>query len=88
MDERPPISPSKLLHQYTDWVEGTEMPGRTMAYLKTGMLHEVLAADDGESAATMLEAWELWEKGTVGPTPTLESLKESGVAELLGALAS
>lgn len=88
MDERPPISPAKLLHQYNDWVEGTEMPGRTMAYLKTGMMHEVLAGDEGEPAAAMLAVWEQWEKGAVGPAPTLESLKENGVVELLTALAS
>lgn len=88
MDERPPISPSKLLHQYTDWVEETELPGRTMAYLKTGMLHEVLAADESDGAQTMLAAWEQWEKGIVGPTPTLEVLRDNGVADLLQALAS
>lgn len=64
------------------------MPGRTMAYLKTGMLHEVLAGVESDDATTMLEAWELWEKGTVGPTPTLESLKENGLAELLTTLVS
>ena len=88
MDERPPISPTKLLHQYNDWVEETELPGRTMAYLKTGMLHEVLAADDSEQAQVMLAAWELWEKGEVGPTPTLEVLRDNGVVELLEALSS
>ncbi len=88
MDERPPISPSKLLHQFNDWVQETEMPGRTMAYLKTGMLHEVLAEDGGHLAQTMLEAWEKWEKGKVGPTPTLESLREQGLVDLLTALSS
>lgn len=88
MDTRPPISPSKLLHQYNDWVEQTELPGRTMAYLKTGMLHEVLAADESDAATAMLEAWEQWEKGDVGPTPTLEALRDNGVADLLSALDS
>lgn len=88
MDERPAISPSKLLHQFNDWVQETEMPGRTMAYLKTGMLHEVLADDGGESAETMLEAWEKWERGKVGPAPTLESLREQGLVDLLTTLSS
>lgn len=88
MDDRPPISPSKLLHQYNDWVEGTELPGRTMAYLKTGMLHEVLAEDEGDTARNMLGAWALWEKGEVGPEPTLEALRDHGLADLLSALGS
>lgn len=88
MDERPPISPSKLLHQFNDWVEETEMPGRTMAYLKTGMLHEVLAEDGGDSASSMLEAWQQWEKGKVGPAATLEALRDGGLVDLLTALST
>ena len=87
MDERPPVSPVKLLHQFNDWVQGTELPGRTMAYLKTGMLHEVLAEQDDESAATMLESWNRWEKGSVQPDVVLEILRSEDLPKLLASLA-
>ena len=89
MDPRPPVSPAKLLNQFNDWIEETEMPGRTMAYLKTGMLHEVLGehADDA-GVSGMLEAWALWEKGAVGPAPTLEALRDHGLVDFLISLSS
>ena len=87
MDERPPVSPVKLLHQFNDWVEETELPGRTMAYLKTGMLHEVLAEQEGEAAATMLDSWNSWEKGSVRPEVVLEVLRTEELPKLLASLA-
>lgn len=88
MDPRPPVSPAKLLNQFTDWIEGTEMPGRTMAYLKTGMLHEVLAVQPGGSPAeAMLESWSGWEKGKTRPEIVLGVMRDEGLAELLGTLA-
>lgn len=83
MDERPAPSPSKLLKQFNDWVEETEMPGRTMAYLKTGYLHEVLAEQEGDDVAAMLESWTGWEKGNTRPEIVLDVLKQRGIAELL-----
>jgi len=88
MDERPPISPSKLLNQFNDWVGETELPGRTMAYLKTGMLQDLFAEHGGDSAQHLVEAWTNWEKGKVGPTPTLEALRDHGVVDLLTALSA
>lgn len=88
MDERPPISPSKLLHQFNDWIAETEMPGRTMAYLKTGMLHEVLADDGGEAALAMLDVWQKWEKGKVGPLDTLQALRDEGLIDVLTSLSA
>lgn len=87
MDERPPVSPAKLLHQFNDWVEETELPGRTMAYLKTGMLHELLADQEGAAAATMLESWNGWEKGSVRPEVVLETLRSEDLPKLLASLA-
>lgn len=100
--ERPAPSPAKLLGQFNDWVEETEMPGRTMSYLKTGFLPEVLAqhvadsgADDGtdsvaapDSVATMLDSWDGWEKGNTRPEVVLAVLKDNGLVELLTELSS
>ncbi len=86
MEDRPAPSPSKLLTQFNDWVSETEMPGRTMAYLKTGFLPEVLEAQATETSAAMLEEWAGWEKGTTRPEVVLEALKQHGIVELLGSL--
>ncbi len=85
--ERPAPAPAKLLDQFNDWVSETEMPGRTMSYLKTGFLPEVLADQDGAAVTTMLESWEGWEKGKTRPEIVLEVLKENGLADLLSELA-
>lgn len=86
--ERPAPSPAKLLSQFNDWVEETELPGRTMSYLKTGFLPEVLAEQEGDNVATMLESWGGWEKGNTRPDVVLEVLKDNGIVELLTGLAS
>ena len=89
MDPRPPVSQAKLLNQFNDWIEETEQPGRTMAYLKTGMLHEVLGAHGEDSGVSvMTDAWAQWEKGAVGPTPTLETLRDHGLVDFLASLSS
>lgn len=85
--ERPAPSPSKLLTQFNDWVNETEMPGRTMSYLKTGYLPGILAEQDSEAVTTMIESWTGWEKGNTRPEIVLEVLKEQGLAELLAELA-
>jgi hypothetical protein len=89
MEDRPPASAAKLLNQFNDWVAETEMPGRTMAYLKTGMLHEVLAAQaDAPNVSAMIESWNGWEKGGVRPEVVLEVLSAEGIVDLLMSLSS
>lgn len=88
MEERPAPSPAKLLNQFNDWAGETEMPGRTMSYLKTGFLPEVLAENSSDSVEKMLESWEGWEKGKTRPEVVLEVLKEQGVVELLTKLSA
>lgn len=87
MDDRPPVSPEKLLHQFRDWLDDTEMPGRTMSYLKTGFLPELLQENiDVEGVVSMIEAWEGWEQGKTHPTAVLEALRDSGIEPLLSSL--
>lgn len=90
--ERPAPSPSKLLGQFNDWVEETELPGRTMSYLKTGFLPEVLEGQlaDGEDAkiTAMLESWAGWEKGNTRPEIVLAVLQDNDITGLLTELSS
>lgn len=88
MDDRPAPSPTKLLKQFNDWVEETEMPGRTMSYLKTGFLPEVLAENESDATAAMLESWAGWEKGDTRPEIVLAALQDNGIVELLTSLSS
>ena len=88
MDERPPPSPEKLLAQFQDWVAETELPGRTMSYLKTGFLPEVLAEHEAaDGVAEMLTPWATWEAGTTDPAVVLTVLKDQGLEALLAGLA-
>lgn len=84
--DRPAPSPAKLLSQFNDWVEETEMPGRTMSYLKTGFLPEVLADQEGDNVAAMLDSWAGWEKGDTRPEIVLAALGDNGLVELLTGL--
>ena len=90
--ERPAPSPAKLLGQFNDWVEETELPGRTMSYLKTGFLPEVLAEQqDGARGAqieAMLESWAGWEKGNTRPEIVLAVMKDHDLVTLLTELSS
>ena len=86
--DRPAPSPAKLLDQFNDWAAGTELPGRTMAYLKTGHLPDVLADLGSDEALSMLESWNGWEKGTTRPEIVLEALKEHGIVEVLTAMSA
>ncbi len=91
--ERPAPSPAKLLGQFNDWIDETELPGRTMSYLKTGFLPEVLAekrdaGDEGRDIAAMLESWAGWEKGDTRPDIVLEVLKDNDLVGLLTELSS
>lgn len=58
-----------------------------MSYLKTGFLPEVLAEQEGDNVATMLESWSGWEKGKTRPEVVLGVLKDNGIVELLVGLA-
>lgn len=87
IQERPAPSPEKLLNQFNDWEGETELPGRTMSYLKTGFLPEVLAEQDGDNIAAMLDSWAGWEKGDTRPEVVLAFLKDNGIVELLTDLA-
>jgi hypothetical protein len=87
MEERPPASPAKLLTQFNDWVEETEMPGRTMSYLKTGMMHVVLGEQaDAPNVSAMIESWNGWEKGDTRPEIVLQVLSDEGIVDLLTSL--
>ena len=89
VDDRPPPNPEKLLRQFRDWLEGTELPGRTMSYLKTGFLPEVLSErSSSESLSAMTEAWQRWEDGATNPSAVLEVLRDNDLEELLAELAS
>lgn len=83
MEQRPAPSPSKLKNQFDDWLDETELPGRTLAYLKTGFLPEVLAENESDLTVAMLEAWAGWEKGTTEPQVVLESLRDQGLGDFL-----
>ncbi len=50
--DRPPPDPAKLLAYWQEWERGDTPPGRVMANLKTGGLHELLDQLVGEPAAT------------------------------------
>ena len=82
--DRPPPEPAKLLSQWEAWERGDELPGRTMANLKTGDARALLEAA-GEESAALLEAWVLWEKGKSVPAEVLAALKEGGMRDFLSA---
>ena len=67
----------------------TNSPGRTLAYLKTGFLPEVLEGlDPTDAVANIQTAWGEWESGTTGPEAVLAELKAQGLGDLLSGLAS
>ena len=80
--DRPPPEPAKLLSQWEACERGNELPGRTMANLKTGEARVLLEAA-GEEAAEMLAAWTRWEKGQSVPAEVLSALKEGGMRDFL-----
>ncbi len=82
--DRPPPEPAKLLHQWEAWERGDELPGRTMANLKTGEARDLLEAA-GDEAAPLLAAWTRWEKGQSLPAEVLAALKEGGMRSFLAA---
>jgi hypothetical protein len=85
MPERPAPDPAKLLSQWDDWERGDELPGRTMANLKTGEARQLLEAD-GEQHAALLEAWQGWEKGRTVPADVLAALRDGGFRDVLSTL--
>ena len=82
--DRPPPEPAKLLSQWEAWERGDELPGRTMANLKTGEAKALLEAA-GEESADLLTAWNRWEKGQSVPAEVLEALKQAGMRGFLSA---
>lgn len=89
MDDRPAPSAQKLQTQFDDWVKGDELPGRTLAYLKTGFLPEVLEDIETTDAIEKIQAaWQEWESGKTDPEAVLKVLKAQGLSDILGALAS
>lgn len=82
--DRPPPEPAKLLNQWDAWERGDELPGRTMANLKTGEAR-VLLEGGGEASADLLAAWTRWEKGQSVPAEVLAALKEGGMRDFLAA---
>lgn len=80
MPAKPSPSPEKLRSQFNDWIEGTELPGRTMSYLKTGFLDELLSArSEEDEVAPMLDAWSQWERAKLGPAEVLDVLKSNNI---------
>lgn len=89
MDGLPTASADKLSRQFHDWLEGTEMPGRTLAYLKTGFLPSVFDSNaEVEGVAAMQALWDQWEAGKVNPTTVLEQLRDAGLDTFLSDLAA
>lgn len=80
--DRPPPEPAKLLSQWDAWERGDELPGRTMANLKTGEARVLLEAA-GEESAELLAAWNRWEKGQSVPSEVLSILKSGGMRDFL-----
>ncbi len=80
--DRPPPEPAKLLSQWEAWERGDELPGRTMANLKTGEARMLLEAA-GEESAELLAAWNRWEKGQCVPAEVLRILKDGGMQDFL-----
>jgi len=80
--DRPPPEPAKLLSQWEAWERGDELPGRTMANLKTGHAKTLLEAA-GDECADLLAAWTRWEKGQSVPIEVLGVLKQGGMRDFL-----
>jgi hypothetical protein len=82
MVERPAPDPSKLLSQWDDWERGDELPGRTMANLKTGEAKQLLEVV-GDHTAALLDVWQGWEKGRTVPVDVLDALRDAGFRAFL-----
>ena len=87
MTERPPPDPGRLLSAWDAWERGDELPGRTMANLKTGGMRELLEVA-GASAADVLDAWMKWEKARLLPADVLSAMRDAGIRQLLDDLAT
>lgn len=88
--ERPAPDISKIVEAWQTWeAQGEDtLPGRTLADLKIGGADRVLEAlvDDNADLAPIAEAWNLWERGKVGPDATLATMTDGGFAEIVEAL--
>lgn len=90
--ERPAPDIDKIVAAWETWEEQGEdvLPGRTMADLKIGGLDRVLDTllEQSEDIAPAAEAWNLWERGKVGPEDSIAALIEAGFAAIVEALAA
>jgi hypothetical protein len=90
--ERPAPDISKIVAAWQTWLAQGEdtLPGRTMADLKIGGTDRVLETlvEANAELAPVAEAWNLWERGKVGPDETLEIMTSGGFAEIVEALAA
>ena len=89
-EDRPPADAAELCKHLQVWQAGDELPGRTLANLKTGRLDDVLVvlAADGLVTAEVTEAWESWERGTGQPADVLEAIVAGGLIGVLETFAT
>ena len=90
MPDRPLPDPAKLRADVEAWARGEQLPGRTMANLKTGGLRTILeaiaATPDEPSAAAASEAlavWMQWEKAKLVPLEALVGMDGAGLGDVL-----
>jgi hypothetical protein len=86
MTVRPPPDPTKLLSAWDAWERGEELPGRSLANLKTGGMRALLEVS--ETGAPILEAWMKWEKAQLLPADALAAMRDAGIRQLIADLAS
>lgn len=88
--ERPAPDLSKIVAAWQTWqAQGEDtLPGRTMADLKIGGVDRLLATvvEGNADLAPIAEAWNLWERGKVGPEETLSAMTDGGFADIVEAL--
>lgn len=79
--DRPPPDLAKIFEHWKIWAAGDELPGRTMANLKTDGLADLLAA--GDAPVELSGPWSAWENGRTGPTEVLAALDGAGLTRWL-----
>lgn len=77
-----------MKNQFEDWLNETELPGRTLSNLKTGFLPDLLSENESETTTAMLETWAGWEKGITEPQAVLEALRDQGLGDFLSELSA
>ena len=88
--ERPAPDISKIVAAWRTWqAQGEDtLPGRTLADLKIGGTDRVLetVVESNTGLTPIADAWNLWERGKVGPQETLDAMTDGGFAEIVDAL--